>query len=352
MLIPWFVGCGGDPPPAQIERTAALTLSSASIPTCDWQLSTRDYHEWYTQSVQVHDSLRYNDYIGRCNAEEGAWFDKWRPVNNQEMTLCGLFDKYDFYRDDGDWNLSIVPNEAHTGIIEGAYDGRPPHDLGDCAHGLCMQAELQPDQGYSSNPWFSSTGGSPLLGREVCVFGPWVKDCGHDCKPEIHPSQAIWWRDPPPSPGYPEAIHFLAIQDNSGRFDDRNDFDCNGHEPPGFRGWSDSPVGVTFRIPFDLDPSRGETKSIDILEITRRFVVTSSDPNRSHDGEQRVVYDGRTLLEVNELIGNDDDLGTSIVDVCRNPYDNHVVGFVNMNASLGGNDDRGEEGYFELLIQR
>lgn len=353
LLLVAIASCGG-PVDDVGEAIDGLTVSSATIPTCQPSLvNAITFANASTQGIEVHDPTRTADYIGMCNAESSFYVDKWRPVDGTEQTACGRFDRFSRYDEGGDfdWNIHIVPNAAHRFIIETALGHAPSATYGNCSSGPCFEAELAPDHTYVDNAWFRQDGTSPLVGREICVFGPWIKDCGHDCKPEIHPSQVIWWKD---RWGASDLFWLLVLQDNTGRFDDRDNFDCNGNEPVGFRGWSDSPVGALFKIPFDLDPNGGTHKFF-IGESNDRFVVTKNSASARQDtepGVQQLVYNGRTLLQVTESLSNDDNVGTRMVQVCRNPANNHVLGYVALTTRIGGNDDRDEEGVHALYVTR
>lgn len=60
-----------------------------------------------------------------------------------------------------------------------------------------------------------------MVATAMGFYGPFVLDCNHDCQPEIHPYDWIWWMDPkePESIRY-ETRNFYAglFRDDSGRF--------------------------------------------------------------------------------------------------------------------------------------
>lgn len=53
-------------------------------------------------------------------------------------------------------------------------------------------------------------------GKTVCTYGPWVGDAGHGRRPEIHPAEIIWWREPVEG-GSEYTV--LLVHDDSNRFD-------------------------------------------------------------------------------------------------------------------------------------
>ncbi len=52
--------------------------------------------------------------------------------------------------------------------------------------------------------------------KRVCVYGPWVQEALHGFRPEIHPSEAIYWT------GDDGALYLAMILDASGRYDARD----------------------------------------------------------------------------------------------------------------------------------
>lgn len=142
----------------------------------------------------------------------------FQPVNGWKMPVCGLLDDYFLYDGWGaeyDWNLNIIPNDDFVYIINTPKERAV--DISEwkkckregCLYD-CFQAEITPPKGLRGNKWFPGRQWkheagfpfisydqqpSPLEGREVCVYGPWVLDYGHGCRPEIHPAELIWWKN-------------------------------------------------------------------------------------------------------------------------------------------------------------
>jgi hypothetical protein len=72
---------------------------------------------------------------------------------------------------------------------------------------------------------------SPLLDQNVCVYGPWVAEVLHFHRPEIHPTEAIWWRHPASGDAAKGMTwEALSLLDASGRFD--NSMLIDGKRPP------------------------------------------------------------------------------------------------------------------------
>jgi|GEM_PF-4623024 len=68
------------------------------------------------------------------------------------------------------------------------------------------------------------------------LYGPWAMDCNHNCRPEIHPIEWMWWLDlSDDRPGGENAKSWMLglMMDDSRRFDD----------------WTPSPITGTITIP-------------------------------------------------------------------------------------------------------
>lgn len=55
------------------------------------------------------------------------------------------------------------------------------------------------------------------------LYGAWCMDCNHNCRPEIHPVEWMWWLDfSPDRPGGPNAKSWMVglLRDGSQRFED------------------------------------------------------------------------------------------------------------------------------------
>jgi hypothetical protein len=119
----------------------------------------------------------------------------------------------------------------------GACDG----EGGDCV------SELEPERGADDvcvhGVYAIDHGNSHGAGdhRRLCCF----PDPGHD-HPEIHPFDAIWWKDPRRN-----GWVFGVFQDDSNRYSSPHCGDNNG------ANWSQAPRDVTFRFPFRFKRSAG-----------------------------------------------------------------------------------------------
>ena len=193
----------------------------------------------------------YHDYNGLGEAY-------WQPVNGKKMVLCGILETYfvhddGYYEDEYDWNLRIIPNQEFLHLIYDlpAYNYLKASDefTNDNDHLVqhkvcnlngqavpCMYAEVTPDQSFYENPFFPNRyivrnfNNTPqtivqpdaaMLHKPICVYGAWVRDSDHQWWPEIHPVEAIWWKN---SSSAADTVYIINIQDDSNRFDEKGDF--------------------------------------------------------------------------------------------------------------------------------
>ncbi len=122
-----------------------------------------------------------------------------------------------------DWNFFVMPNSEFSFLINEAL----PHKNEtffmsssgwhkNIEGQYQIEAEVTPDQSLYDNIFFPKgitydtiNPGTPfqtivkkksndpdinLEGKEVCFYGPWVREWFHHNRPEIHPSEMIWWK--------------------------------------------------------------------------------------------------------------------------------------------------------------
>jgi hypothetical protein len=286
---------------------------------------------------------------------EGEWFENrnWYPVSGNKETLCGRYHHLGF-AEDGDWNHYIMPNPPFRYLIDDLVRRDPDRDVHDCdGTDDCMEAELAPDKTFVQNPWFNSDDRvSSLEGQDVCAYGPWVTDEGHDWRPEIHPSELMWWTE---GSGATRTHWLMLLQDNSERFDDLDNFEFDDPRPDGWRPWADNPRAGLFGIAFEADVT-GPPLDFYVFDFpgAKRNVVTSADPVASRDADEgrthAFEYDGRVLATVHEFTGEDDDIGVDFFDYCRDAGNTRVRGFLSLRSVVGVTDDADGEGYHVIAV--
>lgn len=85
------------------------------------------------------------------------------------------------------------------------------------------------------------------------LYGPWVMDCNHNCRPEIHPIEWMWWLDMSEDrPGGENAKSWMIglLSDDSKRFKD----------------WAPTPITGQISIPIAF-PSNSRKVSVDLQHL-------------------------------------------------------------------------------------
>jgi|GEM_PF-3146512 len=337
-----------------------------------------DLNEWNRvvnkmQGINAVDPVG-GDVIYSYPAEKSEWgsflgqINNWRPLSSQKQTLCGILDRFNTYDGDGaemDWNNFIIPNDEFSFLITDALPFKGGDGFwcvednwqhcGDNRTIPCVEAEITPDESFYENPYFpKSIGESYLEGREICVYGPWVRECVHGHRPEIHPSEMVWWQDDDKN------YYMMLVQDDSNRFDESDKFDTDGSAPSDWKPWAQPPLTAQFKIAFKIPRSEytgfivgRKPQKMDIHVLHNRFVVTEEDSEARADCDDgkshTLVYNNRAILTINELQENDSDLGVKFVDISQRA-DGTIQGYVQITTKVGGPNIRGEEGYHVLYV--
>ncbi len=339
-----------------------VVMTTATTPMC----TVDALAEWTRvvgrmQGVKGEDPVGY--YIADFPAERfGSVINNWYPNSGYKETLCGELHHFNVYDGSGaemDWNNFVIPASEFEYLITDVlpYKGGSglwciDDDWQSCnGENDCMEAEITPDESFYENPWFpKSTGSSVLEGRQICMYGPWIRECVHGHRPEIHPAELTWWKEPWQGA---DLYWLMALQDDSNRFDTEDDFDIESSIPAGWREWGAAPMTARFKLAFAVPPG-GPVVEFGIGEAFARNVVTSLDSGARADADDAaahaIQYNGQIVLRANENQPNDADLGVTFTDVCRRT-DATLQGYVAVTTKTGVNND-GQEGYHVLYVTR
>lgn len=282
----------------------------------------------------------------------------YRPYGDTKRALCGRVDRYGFHdatwSDEADWNIYMIPNSPFSTLLTDPI-GLGAREIHDCAgsNNNCLEAEITPDESFYVNPWFPKSGSSSMVGRQICVYGPWVADHNHGKRPEIHPSEVLWWRD---NLSNHELYTVLMVQEDSNRFDrfTRGEwyYKTGPYPHPDWRPWTQVPRKLEIRFPFEVGPGSPAFR-YDLIPFTRRHVTTSSNPALAADADDGASHglemNGQVKIGVEELQGLDEDLGVTFVDLCRNG--SILRGYVRIAAQISVNDS-GKEGVLVLAVTK
>jgi len=321
--------------------------------------------------VIAHDFTN-GDFIGtECEGEPGLVTNVWRPVDGFQHQLVGTLNHFNWsIPGDEDWNIHVIPDPDFTFLIDDVESLHPGSKSWHkkCGEPRCMETEISPDKQFWNNPWFFQPGMRPedtdkngfsvLERRQIGFYGPWVMDMNHSFGSEIHPVHMMWFKDHFEGgfggSGPFDIFWLMFLQDNTGRFDDRDDFDCDGSAPSFWKPWTDAPRSGQMSIAFEVNPAT-EVVSFHIEELFQRFVVTSKDAQARVDADNGTVHgleiNGKVVVQVEEGQPNDDDLGVTFTNLCMGG-DGKLRGFVSIRSVIGGNDDRDEEGFHILYATR
>ncbi len=280
----------------------------------------------------------------------------WFPLSRRAQIACGTFGNF-FTVDDRttckgemDWNIEIILSPPFSDLGRIGTQIRP------------ITAEVTPDETLFNTRWFPQGTHSILELQNICVSGPHVRDEHHNNAREIHPAQVIWWNEDGPATNI-KIHHLLAVQNDNGFFDDNGDFDCPGigdNLPAGFKAWGRAPINVTFKIAFLIIPPKNQAQAllftpmrIRLSELLGRHIVTSSHSESadSDDGTQHVLeINGRKVIIVDELQGNDEDIGVQFVEI-RKRANGAVQGYVQVSTVVGRNDVSDKGGYHLITAE-
>lgn len=331
---------GTPTPTATAERGGVTSLASA--PVCN---AAQDAEWSYVQNVTLGASARdpVGHNIGKRPARKFILYNNWYPLDVVKQTVCGTLSRYGFYNGLGkeaDWNLFLIPSEQFGPLFEAArahaHTGAPQDCPKNSGLDNCLEAEITPDSGFLENSYFppqkEPTPQPKQVGNPICAYGPWVGEKLHGFRPEIHPSEVVWWREVV-GPGTEH--FFLLVQDASGRFDDEDDY---GRESePGGTPWAKAPRTPVLRVAFELpaaDPER----------VLYAHLVGGNilDRTPSPPAENPLVVAGRPVLKVVERRPSGADaLAVSFDGVCQDQGATRLRGYIQISTKLGANDEAG-----------
>ena len=286
--------------------------------------------------------------------------------------MCGRLADFSFYDpwtsgDEADWNEFFVPSAPFQYLIDEPLarnqgDSDDWHRQRVIVNGqpqnrLAVEAEITPDEHFYENPWVSAASkDSALVGSDLCTYGPWVIDTGHNDRPEIHPSELHWWRAG-------AFTYMLNMQDDSNRFDNRDDYDL-GLEPDSWREWSQFPRTGEFSVAVALSASSvtvplGQPPRFEVSTDYLRNLAFTSSVDADDGAEHGLTYNGTRLLSVVEGGRVPDPAVDRFVRVgfnfCRvpgpNPLTEQLLGYVTLTSRAGLSDD-GKEAVHLFKVRR
>ncbi len=325
-----------------------IAYNAADCPSCS-TTQNNEMDRIVRNQQGIHGSDPVSHRIGPYAAEKIYFGRNWYPMDGFKHTLCGTL--YDFRVHDGsfiffgsnekDWNNFIAPDPAYRYLVDDVLRWEPDlDDRNDEWHThegrYTMEGEITPPEGLFRYPPFNLvTRTSSIEGRNVCTYGPWVREEVHANRPEIHPSEQYWW-------GSDRIKYMLLLQDNSNRYNERSDF--RDIPDRGFKPWASSPLSGEFRIPFKVNIGE-ETHKYSVQIEYKSKLVTRDDAEASRDvGAGRryaVTKNFQAPIIIEEWQAVDEDIGVMFEEVCYNSSTNEIRGYIVLNVKVGTRDEQG-----------
>lgn len=283
------------------------------------------------------------DYISTAAALKPVlWGRNWYPVRGTREILCGTFESYGVTKgvfdnirgaSEYDWNININPNASFERLIDEVRPYRERHDTEwkTCRGEPCMEAEVTPPTALNDFHYFMTEENRTFLiqGQQICVYGPWVREEVHGNRPEIHPSELLWWENANGSKV------MVMVKDASDRFDEAKNFK---DKPSRFIPWAAGPMVKQFKIAFSIEV--GSQTQQYTLDVGRSF-NTNTHKNASISMDilpgrrYGLSKNGQVPIVVVESSKADQYLGVTFDSVCYNASTNILQGYIVVKAQIG-----------------
>jgi hypothetical protein len=300
----------------------------------------------------------------------------WMPLSDSKHTMCGRFARFDWnvipvindigLSDENDWNIRIIPSDLFRDTFNDALpystkptevwscdpmpkDDRDRHQCGEtggveykCTDSPanatpgalpggnchnCFEAELTPRTNRFQTPWFKknqpSGACSTLVDQSICVYGPYVTESVHGNRPEIHPIEALWWRNnqhaSPDSPDE-QSWTLLHVQDASHRFDDRSDFSpLPRDDSADWAPWAAPNQSAQFDLFFETPTSPQQPVEFQMNELMADGIVPLGTTPR----QIFVFYSGQQIFTMSQVQPDTNHFAvTQVSGVCATPGNN------------------------------
>jgi hypothetical protein len=250
---------------------------------------------WVADSIAEKDKQRLKGLGGWIAQRTAARF--WLKYDERKKKYVGTISRpyhiYDGMADEVDINIFIMPHlPEYIQMVRKGFDLARERPRGDKAFRfdapenyplpaelkvddlgyITIECEVTPPQKFAQDlekQLFPVKDGDysldtiPGFGTKHTSFGMtgvWCMDCNHNCRPEIHPIEWLWWLDLSESRPATRTWQVALMVDGSNRFDD----------------WSPSPISGEIAIPFVVNSSTR------YLDINLQHIV--SDPIAQAEG--------------------------------------------------------------------
>lgn len=326
--------------------------------------SVLDLVEAYTfDSIVEKKRQHLSGFIGRV-ARLGARY--WERLDDHKRKYVGTMSRsykiYDGYADEVDMNIFLIPHlKPYVNMVQKGFDkaferGRKekhyrydnpefpcPEELKwkDLGY-LTVECEGTPPGAYRTDldSLFIPTGeGKHPLGAHpnfgvkhpsVGMYGTWCMDCNHNCRPEIHPFEWLWWLDFAPEEGEsPTQKSWMVglLRDGSGRFED----------------WSPGPLNGVLAVPVVV-PEQAQKITIAVESLvagpfqkglrTLQPQKTSSSTDQHMERIELSFSQGRTLSLEIDLDKSMPNLHCKTMNWRHDPEKGLLMGYFQIDVSV------------------
>lgn len=337
--------------PSSTRAQEALQVTQCSRQEVDdWNFVQREMEG--ARAIDIDNSL-----IGPYVAKRFLLFDNWHPLLETKQVSCGKlrhFKVYNFLFGEHDWNLYLEPVGAFQNAFQDALTYTSdknqvwncdipdnPRSSNDHSAPNCFEAEVTPLEEFrSDNPWFHPDNSNTLgIDKKVCAMGPWVEEDVHGGRPELHPVEAIWWKDKT-APLWT----FIEVQDSSHRFEDRSDF---VDTPADWTPWAASPRQQDLRVAAKLDVHSSGISEYTVTQVPKCYgnLAPGENPNRATT--HFYTYNSKPILKIAE---DRADVAFSVKpSFCSLPDGTQdLIGYIQIRAGIGNGS---KEGYQAVTIE-
>ncbi|RPD48990.1 FG-GAP repeat domain-containing protein [Paracnuella aquatica] len=278
--------------------------------------------------------------------------NNWHPLRVPKQIMVGTINRFGVHNwgTESDWNIHISPSPDFESLITTALERiyANTDEWSRTADGrYTIEAEITPPTYGRNNPWFNNINEQTyLLNKQVGVYGSFVAERLHGYRPEIHPSEQLWWKE------NDNTTVLLLVADASFRFDDMSDYSEQGSigNP---KPWSLSKAQESLiKIPFSVNPNRQAT-AYSIINLMGRqgYYGSASYPDVTSGTTHAISYRGRDVLTVFESSELGQYVGIGFEDVCFNASQNLLQGFIILKTAIGNGGDY-NQGFVAMQIDR
>jgi hypothetical protein len=258
----------------------------------------------------------------------------WLPLSDTKQTMCGRFARFDWnqvFTNENDWNIRLIPSKYFYNAFDDAVpyasdpsqvwscDPVPNEDparhscgvsagpeYGQIKHN-CFEAEATPRNDRFQTPWFKkndlNNACSNIVDYSLCVYGPYVTESVHGNRPEIHPTQALWWRNKQGldwESTEAQSWTLLHVQDASERFQEVSDFAPRPSDDlVDWAPWAAPKQPVLFDISLETDATPSTPVTFKVNEFIGDGIVPIEAGNAPR--QVLVTFQGKPLYTISQI---------------------------------------------------